>query len=128
MLKRNLWKLLLSIAIMGWAVSSLLPLKNIDFPDYAKSAATAKTAEFASLVDEASAMRAAGEVTSEFIGLKQIGKQRKIDLTQYFPEMRFEASLTNVDKRNNILLTELLNLSKSPLNTVSICVVVSRLH
>jgi L-aspartate oxidase len=67
MLKRNLWKLLLSIAIMGWAVSSLLPLKDQDFPDYAKSAATAKPAEFASLVDEAMALYAAGEVA--FTGL-----------------------------------------------------------
>lgn len=115
MLKRNLWKLLLSIAIMGWAVASLLPLKDQDFPDYAKSAATAKTAEFASLVDEASALHAAGEVPSAFVGLKQIGKERKIDLTQYFPDMRFEASLTNIAKRNEILLTELLSRSKSPL-------------
>ena len=115
MLKRNLWKLLLSIAIMGWAVSSLLPLKNQEFPDYAKSAATAKTAEFASLVDEASAMHASGEVSSVFVGLKQIGKQRKIDLTQYYPDMRFETSLTHIAKRNAILLAELLDRSKSPL-------------
>lgn len=115
MLKRNLWKLLLSITIMAWAVSSLLPLKDEEFSDYAKSAATAKTAEFASLVDEASAMHASGEVTSAFIALKQISKQRKIDLASYFPEMRFEASLTNIDKRNKILLTELLSQSKSPL-------------
>lgn len=115
MLKRNLWKLLLSIAIMGWAVASLLPLKDQEFSAYVKSAATAKTAEFAALVDEASAMKDAGQVPSEFVGLKEIGKQRKIDLTGYFPDMRFEASLKNIAKRNDILLTELLSRSKSPL-------------
>lgn len=116
MLSRNLWKLLLSLIIMGWAVSSLLPLENQNFPDYAKASATAKTAEFARLVDEAEALAAASEdVPSVFVGLKQIGKQRKIDLAQYFPEMRFEAKLTNIAKRNNILLTELLKRSKSPL-------------
>ena len=33
MLKRNLWKLLLSLAVVAWAVSELLPLKDIPFVD-----------------------------------------------------------------------------------------------
>lgn len=115
MLRRNLWKLLLSLAIMGWALATLLPLKNQPFPDYVKAHATAKPAEFAQLVDQAAAMMAAGEVPSEFVGLKQIGKARKIDLSQYFPDLRLEAELRNIEKRNDILLTELLKRSKSPL-------------
>jgi SecD/SecF fusion protein len=38
MFKRNLWKILLSLAIAGWAVSELLPYKDIPFPTYARSA------------------------------------------------------------------------------------------
>jgi len=113
--RRDLWKLILSLAIMGWAVASLLPLKNQEFADYIKSHATAKTAEFAGLMDEAAALKAAGRAPSEFVALKQMGKDRKIDLSQYFPQEKFESSLKNIEKRNDILLTEMLKRSKSPL-------------
>lgn len=115
MLRRNLWKLILSLAILGWAVATLLPLKDQPFPEYIKSQASAKTAEFASLVDEASAIYAAGQAPSEFVALKRIGKERKIDLAQYFPHVRFEDKMRNIEKRNDILLTEMLKQAKSPL-------------
>ena len=112
MLKRNLWKILFSLAIAAWGVSELIPLKNVPFVDYAKSHATAKPAEFAKLVDEAAALKKAGTVGSEFVALKQIGKERKIDLSQYFPDIRLEATLRNVEKRNAILLGELYRRSR----------------
>ena len=37
MLKRNLWKILLSLALVAWAVSELIPLKDVSFVDYARS-------------------------------------------------------------------------------------------
>ncbi|MEO5961444.1 MAG: protein translocase subunit SecD, partial [Opitutaceae bacterium] len=117
MVKRNLWKILLSLALMAWAVSELLPMKDTVFADYAKSHATAKQAEFAKLVDEAAARKKANATLtpSEFVGLKQIGKERKLDLTQYFPDVRLERSLRNIEKRNDILLNELLRRSKARL-------------
>ncbi|MCF7687283.1 MAG: protein translocase subunit SecD [Cephaloticoccus sp.] len=115
MLRRNLWKLLLSLAIVGWAVASLLPFKDQPFPDYLKSHATANQAEFARLVDEAVALTKVGSAPSEFVALKRLGKERKIDLAQYFPNERFEAKLHNVERRNDILLNELLKRSKSAL-------------
>ena len=115
MLRRNLWKIVLSLLIVGWAVSTLLPLQDQDFATYARAHAGAKTAEFAKLVDEAAAIKKSGYAPSEFVALRQIGKDRKIDLTQYFPDIQLESTLTNVDKRNNILLTELLRRSKSKL-------------
>ena len=45
MLKRNLWKILLSLALMVWALSELLPLRETPFVDYARAHATAKPAE-----------------------------------------------------------------------------------
>jgi len=107
MLKRNLWKILLSLAVVAWAASELLPMKDTPFVEYARTHATAKPAEFAKLLDEAAAKTKKLEAVSEFVALRQIGKERKIDLSQYFPDVRLESTLKNVEKRNNILLNEL---------------------
>lgn len=115
MLRRNLWKIILSLIIMGWAASSLIPLTDKPFPEYAKAHATAKTAEFASLVDEAAAMEAAGKVPSVFVGLKRIGSSRQLDFSQYYPDIRLENNLRNIEKRNDILLNEVLRRSKGRL-------------
>jgi len=115
MLKRNLWKLILTGVIVAWAVASLIPLKDQPFSDYIKSQATANTVEFARLVDEAEALAAAGKAPSAFVALKQIGKERKIDLAQYFPDIRFEASLRNIERKNSILLNEMLKQSRASL-------------
>ena len=80
MLRRNLWKLTLSFAIVAWAVVTLLPLKDRPFVDYARAHATAKPAEFASLLNEAAARKKNLQAASEFVALKQIGKERKLDL------------------------------------------------
>ena len=116
MLKRHLWKIVFSIAIAVWGISELLPLQDApSFAQFAKEQATAKPADFAKLVDEATARKKAGTAASEFVALKQIGKEKKIDLSQYFPDVRLEATLKNVEKRNNILLNELLRRSKARL-------------
>jgi SecD/SecF fusion protein len=112
MFKRNLWKIVLSLAILGWAVAELVPFKDIPFASYAKDHATAKTEEFDTLLNRASDMKRSGAAPSEFVALKQIGKDQKIDLSQFFPNMRLEDTLRNVDKRNNILLNELLRRSR----------------
>ncbi|ACB76741.1 protein translocase subunit SecDF [Opitutus terrae] len=115
MFRRNLWKLLLTLAMLGWAIATLIPLQDQPFVDYVKAHVTAKPAEFNALLAEASAMKREGRVLSEFVALKQIGKDRRLDLTQYFPDIRIESNLTNVEKRNEILLAELLRRSKSRL-------------
>jgi SecD/SecF fusion protein len=112
MLKRNLWKLLLSLAVVAWAVSELLPLKDIPFVDYARAEAQVKSADFAKLLDEAAARKKSLQAVSEFVALKQIAKERKLDLSVHFPQVRLEANLKNLDKRNDILLGELLRRSK----------------
>lgn len=115
MFRRNLWKLLLTLAMLAWAIATLIPLQDQPFVDYVKAHVTAKPAEFNALLAEASAMKREGRVLSEFVALKQIGKDRRLDLTQYFPDIRIESNLTNVEKRNEILLAELLRRSKSRL-------------
>jgi len=115
MLKRNLWKLVLSIAVVAWAGLQLIPLKDEPFVDYIRTHASAKQADFAKLLDEAAARKKALQAPSEFVALKQIGKERRLDLTQYFPHIRLEESLKNIEKRNDILLAELLRLSRGRL-------------
>jgi len=115
MLKRNLWKLILSSAIVLWAVSSLLPLKDRKFDTYIADQAQAKRTEFTALIKEASAGVASHKYASVYVALKSIADERKIDLTQYFPELKLEASLHNIQKRNDILLNYLLKKSQSPL-------------
>lgn len=115
MLKRNLWKILLSLTLLGWALSQLFPYEDIPFAEYARTHATAKPAEFAQLLDEAAERKNNLQAASEFVALKQIGRERKLDLTQYFPDIRLEASLRNIEKRNDILLAELLRRSHARL-------------
>src|SRR5688572_7123992 len=113
MFRRNFWKITLSVAIVLWAMLTLLPVKDQPFVEYAKAHATAKPAEFNALLAEATALKAKGGALSEFVALKQLARERKLDLTQYFPEIRLEDTLKNVEKRNEILLNELLRRSKS---------------
>lgn len=115
MLSRNLWKLILSAAILAWAVSSMLPLKDRDFGQFVRSEAEAKQADFNKLMTKVAERVQAGQAPSVFVALKQIARDEKIDLSQYFPQVRLEANLKNIEKRNNILLDELLRRSKGRL-------------
>ena len=115
MLKSNLWKLVLCLAVVAWSVTQLIPVNDTPFVDYVRENATAKKAEFGKLLDEAAGRKKNAQAASEFVALKQIGKERKLDLSQYFPDIRLEDSLKNVEKRNDILLGELLRLSKGRL-------------
>lgn len=103
---------------------TLIPLQDKPFDSsYVKSVASAKTpaaqAEFNKLivkVDERIAQsKAAGHDMSVYTALKQIGHDEDLDLSQYFPHIRLEETLRNVEKRNNILLEELLRRSKGSL-------------
>jgi SecD/SecF fusion protein len=115
MFKRNLWKIAVSLFLLGWAIFALLPLRDIPFTDYVRSHATAKNDEFNKLVDKAVALKKSGGAPSEYIALKRIGDEQKIDISQYFPNLPLEATLKNVTKRNDILLKYLLDSSKARL-------------
>ncbi len=115
MLSRNLWKLILCGVITAWAVITLLPLQDRDFGQFVRQEAGAKQTEFTALMAKASERVQSGQATSVFMALKQIGREDKIDLSQFFPQIRLEENLKNVEKRNNILLDELLRRSKGRL-------------
>ncbi|HEX2099569.1 MAG TPA: protein translocase subunit SecDF, partial [Candidatus Synoicihabitans sp.] len=115
MFKRNLWKIVVSGALVLWAVTSILPLNNTPFAQYAQSQVGTRQAEFESVMREASDRVTSGRAPSVFVALKQIGAERKLDLSQFFPELKLESSLRNVEKRNAILLDHLLKESKGKL-------------
>src|SRR5450432_526102 len=107
MLKRNLWKLIFSFAIVLWAAWSLYPLRDQDFSQYAREHAEARPAEFAALLKESSERVSSGKAPSPFVGLRQISHERKIDLAEYFPSVNM-GTLRNLDRRNATLLDYLL--------------------
>lgn len=117
MFKRNLWKLTLSLVIVFWAVRELIPLHDQPFGEYAAEKATDKAAEFKALIKEANDRVAADskKTPSVFVALRQIGKERKLDLSQYFPGIKLKGSLKNIEKRNEIVLNYLLKHSKGSL-------------
>jgi len=115
MFKRNLWKIISSALILTFAVAELVPLHDRPFAEYARAHVTAKPAEFGKLLAEADARWKAGKAPSVFVALKQIAAERKLDLTQYYPNINIESTLTNVEKRNDILLSYLLKKSKANL-------------
>ncbi len=112
MFRRNLWKIILSIAVLLWAGYSLNPLEDRDFAGYVKSMATAKQSDFNLRLSQAEERVKSKRSASVYVALKQIGHEESLDFSQYFPQLRLEDSLKNIDKRNNILLDELLKRSK----------------
>ncbi|HQY06145.1 MAG TPA: protein translocase subunit SecDF, partial [Lacunisphaera sp.] len=111
MLRANLWKLIASAALVLWSVFTLIPLKDQPFGDYIKQEASAKPAEFTKLLGEVATRIQAGRAPSVYVALKQIGAEQKLDLSQFFPDIKLESTLTNIEKRNNLLLDELLRRS-----------------
>ena len=107
--------LLLTLAVIGWSIAELLPLKDRPFDQYIRSEAKANPSEFAALMKQADARVAAQQSPTVFVALKQIAKEQKLDLSRFFPQIRLEASLRNVERRNSILLDELLKRSKGRL-------------
>jgi SecD/SecF fusion protein len=115
MLRANLWKLTLSAALVLWSVFTLIPLKDQPFGDYVKQEASAKPAEFAKLMGDAATRVQSGQAPSLYVALKQLGTEQKLDLAQFFPDIQLESSLKNIEKRNSILLDELLHRSRGRL-------------
>ena len=123
MFQRIYLKFFLTVALVGWALLSVYPLRDRPFADYLKSETTgAQKAEFLKLVERVSQRVQASQAdttgkskVSVFMALKQIGREEKIDLSKFFPQVRLEASLRNIEKRNDILLDYLLKQSKGKL-------------
>src|ERR1019366_5621011 len=80
MFKRNLWKIVVSLVLTGWAVSEILPLRDIPFPAYARTNATARPAEFGALLAKAAELKKSGTAPSELIRRSKRKMQLGLDL------------------------------------------------
>src|SRR5258708_6866659 len=115
MLSRNLWKIVLSAALVLWAVSTVRPRRAQPFGDYVKPEAAGKPAEFTKLMAAVADRVKSGQAPTVYVGLNQSALEQSLALSQSSPDIRREASLKNIEKRNNILLDELLRRSKGKL-------------
>ncbi|MBC2607546.1 protein translocase subunit SecD [Pelagicoccus albus] len=114
---KYIWKLALTGVIVAFCLSYLIPMSDQDFAEHVK--ARSGDPAFAALVDRAEALSEESVNTdrplSVYMALKSIANEERIDVSQYFSDLQLEASLTNVEKRNNILLPTLLEDSKANL-------------
>lgn len=109
-----LGKAILTVLILIWAVMNLTPPQDIPFGDYIKQNASAEQGAFKAIVQKAEARVENGEEPSLFVALRTIGEQEKIDYVGYFPHIDL-LDVKNRNRRNKILLNELLKRSQSPL-------------
>lgn len=110
----TLWKLVLSALVVFVAVLYLIPYEDTPFKDYILEECNQDQA-FIDLVNESETAYENDEAYSIYAGLKNIGLERDIDLSQYFPNLILETSLRNTERRNQVLLDELLKRSKARL-------------
>jgi len=110
-----IWKLALALIIAVFSISYLVPLKDRDYGEYLRSSSDSE--EFYALLDRAEALvtEENNGIRSLNMALKSISTEERINLSEYFPQVALEASLRNIDKRNKILLTHLLDSSKASL-------------
>ena len=118
MSQRILWKLILVGAILVMATFSLYPFSDRPFDQYLKGEATTvsdKRTQFLQVLDRAGKQVESKAAPSLFVALKNIGRDERLDLSTFFPSVRLESSLRNIEKRNDILLNHLLKQSKGRL-------------
>lgn len=111
---KHLWKLLLTIVIVAFSASYLVPWEDQEFGDYLREATDNE--EFVQILERAEHRVDSDDgIISVYMALKAIGSEERIDLSEFFPQINLERSLQNVEKRNKILLTALLDDSKADL-------------
>ncbi len=114
MASKNLWKIIFITIIAFWAALNLIPYQDTPLGEYLEEEVVS-TPEFAEVLSRAEQLVESGEHSGIYVALRQIGEEEKIDLSKFFPEIKLEDSLTNIKRRNDLVLNELLRLSKSKL-------------
>ena len=107
-----LWKLVFTAGALYFAIANIVPLKDTPFEEYVLAEASNEKEVFQAVVDEARAMQESGDARSVFVGIKQIAQRDNLNLAEFFPHIRL-TDVKNQEKRNDILLSYLLEQSKS---------------
>lgn len=108
------WKFVLTAVIIFWCVAEISPLKDRPFEDYIVEQATAKNAEFASIMERAEARVDSKKSKTLFLALREMGAEDDIDYAVFFPQVNLR-DVANQNKRNDILLKHILSSAQSNL-------------
>ncbi len=109
------WKLIVSSLVVTWAIVNLIPFRDTPFEDYIQAEASAHIEEFDELISRAHERVEAGEQPSVFMAMKRIAAEEDIDISRFFPHIPLERGLVNIERRNDILMAELLKRSQPKL-------------
>ncbi|MEM8550595.1 MAG: protein translocase subunit SecDF, partial [Verrucomicrobiota bacterium] len=110
-----LWKLLVSAAIVAWALLNLLPMEDTDFDVYLETVETNDPAAFTAFLERAQAMAEAENIPLN-LALRQTANAERLDLHGTFFADRINLVETkNLTKRNDILVRVLYDHSRGKL-------------
>ena len=108
-----IWKSAITVAVLAWALLNIVPAQDTPFDDYIKAQVSAQAEAYGELHQRALA-RTGTEESQEptfFVALKKIVSEDSIDLQSFFPDID-ASDVKNLDKRNDLLLRELLKRSQ----------------
>ncbi len=128
MTKKIFWRLFVSVLFLGYALVSMMPIRSTPFREYVEAHATAEQEEFKAVLAEADervrdyrdeSVPAEKKSPTAYAALKDIasgkGKSGKpLELARFFPDIRMVREPIQ-EKRNNILMQELLRRSQGKL-------------
>jgi len=115
------WKLALTVMVVAWAISSMIPFSDTPFEEFIKTRATANTEEFASVLKDAEArvdkVNYKGDPSKSptlYIAMRDYANSKELDLSKFFPDINV-SDIKILKKRNDVLLKELYRQSKGAL-------------
>ena len=123
----NLFRLVVTLLLTAWAATELYPPTSTPFEEYlfrqvnVAEGAGELEAAFSELVARANqrVAEAGGDATSPYAtlytALLKISGDESIDLSRYFQNIRVQ-EIRNINKKNKVLLTELLRRSKGQIS------------
>lgn len=113
MSSRYLLYTVLCVFSLGFALVSLLPVSDREFPEYLVSSASDNLSELESLVGEAHQRVEQEKSPTVYVAVRDLALERHIDIAErFYPDTRVDSSLRTLDARNRAMLRHLLNKSR----------------
>lgn len=128
----NLFRLIVTILVIAWAVAELTPPTDTPFRAFLAENVTAEKDEDGDVVKTRDENREAfmdlyeraqeraeaaqedpdsSDLSTPFLAIQKIALEEEIDLSQFFQDINIR-DIKNLEQKNQILMTELLNRSK----------------
>ncbi len=117
-----LWKFVVTVLVIVWAASSMVPVSDTPFEEFIQNRATAQKEEFTkkilpaaeARVDKVNYKNNPDKSPTLYIALRDYANANDVDLSVYFPDVNV-SDIKVLKKRNDILLKELYRQSKGAL-------------